>query len=367
MNMPIRYNINVSEEDANELDKLTASYQYYDRMQYVMKIRLNSIYGVMGNAFFRYFDLRNAESTTRSGRAVLMHMVKKVAEQLDGEYKYPSKSIIYGDTDSAFFDIGKTSSLDESISKVTTIANTVNNSFKPFMQQSFLCSDKFDNRIMAEWEFISDRAIFVDKKLYVLHLTYKDGKPCDKMKIMGLQLKKTTIPKPISKQLTKFVESLLKGNDWYEIGKEIVAYKDKLLAVDNVLEIGLPKGIKGIEDYTERYDNDNTTNLPGHVAAAMFWNKCVDEYGDKSSPKISSGFKIKTFYFTKTFGRFKSIAVPTDTKKLPDWFMTHYHNIIDRSAQVERLVDNPLLNIIEAIGKKIPTKKSLLVDDLVEY
>ncbi len=324
------------------------------------------IYGCLGNPYFRFYDVRNAESTTRGGREILMHMVRKMAELLDGEYNYPSKSIIYGDTDSCYFKID-ISNINKTIENINDITTTINSSFPLFLTESFLCNDKFNKFINAEWEFISDRAIFVDKKLYILHYIYDGGKFVDKMKVMGLSLKKTTIPKPISKQLTKFVENLLKGKDWNEIGKEIVDYRDKLLKSNDVLEIGLPKGIKGIEDYTDKFNLDNDTNLPGHVAASMFWNKCLDEYNDKSSPKISSGFKIKTFYFTKTFGRFKSIAVPTDTKKLPDWFMKHYHHLIDREAQVERLVDKPLENIIEAIGKRIPTKKSLLIDELVEY
>jgi hypothetical protein len=73
------------------------------------------------------------------------------------------------------------------------------------------------------------------------------------------------------------------------------------------------------------------------------------------------------FYLNKPFGRFKSIALPTDTKKVPDWFMEHFFNLVDREAQITRLVDDPLESIIDAIGKIIPTKKSLLVDELVEY
>lgn len=339
---------------------------YFDKMQYVMKIRLNSIYGCLGNQYFKFYDIRNAESTTRSGREILMHMVRKVAETLDGGYMFPSKSIIYGDTDSCYFTTNA-STLDDAIKIASNVTDVINASFKEFTHVAFQCNDKFDNLIRVENEFVSQRSIFVKKKLYVLHLDYKEGKFVDKMKIMGLQLKKTTIPKPVGKRLTKFVEELLKGREFTEVGKEIVSYKDELLATNNILEIGLPKGIKGIEDYTERYNLDQTTLLPGHVAASMFWNKCIEEYNDLVNTKISSGMKIRVFYFQKTFGRFKSIAVPADLKALPEWFIKYYHGIIDRQTQVTKLVDDPLENLVAAIGKIIPTKKSLLVDELVEY
>jgi DNA polymerase elongation subunit (family B) len=76
---------------------------YYDKLQYVYKIRNNSIYGCVGNEFFKFYDLRMAESVTRSGRMILMHMVRTVGELLDGEYAFPTPSALYSDTDSCYF------------------------------------------------------------------------------------------------------------------------------------------------------------------------------------------------------------------------------------------------------------------------
>jgi DNA polymerase elongation subunit (family B) len=39
---------------------------YYDRLQYVYKIKLNSLYGALTNLYFRFYDLRMGESTTGS-------------------------------------------------------------------------------------------------------------------------------------------------------------------------------------------------------------------------------------------------------------------------------------------------------------
>lgn len=43
--MPIRKSINISEEDAKEYDRLIELSEYYDRLQYVFKIKLNSQMG----------------------------------------------------------------------------------------------------------------------------------------------------------------------------------------------------------------------------------------------------------------------------------------------------------------------------------
>ena len=121
-------------------------YKYYDRLQYVYKIRLNSFYGAMNNRFFRFYDPRLGNSTTSSGRQILLHQCRKVNEFSGGDYnvdfplyadvaaameghdmarakeialndsivdgvriaskfqgQYPAEHVIYGDTDSTYF------------------------------------------------------------------------------------------------------------------------------------------------------------------------------------------------------------------------------------------------------------------------
>lgn len=339
---------------------------YYNRVQFIKKLLLNSTYGCLGNKFFKFYDIRMAESTTRSGREALMHMVKTVALHLDGEYVFPSPSCIYGDTDSCYAK-APAQNLEEALRVAKIIEKKVNESFPVFAEQKFFCIGEFKELIKAELDTIADRSIFIKKKYYVMHLLYSDGLPSEKMKIMGLQIKKTTIPKPISKTLTNFLEEFLKGAEWRDIARRVVDYKE-ILIEDQLTSIGLPKGIKGIEDYTMRYNaKEDGLRLPGHVAAAMFYNKCLEVYEDKESPKIVSGMKIKTYYLTKTFEKFKSIALPTDLKKPPAWFMQHFAQLIDRQAQLERLVDKPLQSVLTAIGEHAPTRKTIMVDDLFEY
>jgi DNA polymerase elongation subunit (family B) len=102
--------------DPDEKSKLEELCAYYDRLQYVMKIKSNSFYGAITNFYFRFFSLNGGESVTGTGRIVLKHQIKKTAEILDGEYNieppfdedsfnkmgrtFPSESIIYSDTDS---------------------------------------------------------------------------------------------------------------------------------------------------------------------------------------------------------------------------------------------------------------------------
>lgn len=337
------------------------------RLQYVFKIRLNSLYGALGNQYFKFYDVRLAESTTRSGQEVLMHMVRTVAETIDGEYKYPSESTIYSDTDSSYF-LTHTDNVEDAIKVGKAVEKIVNRSFPAFCELAFLCTDEYKSLISAELDVIASRSIFIKKKYYVMQLVYAEGYRTDKIKLMGVSLKKTTIPKPIAKKLTQYVQDLLKGRPVGEIDQEIVEYRDWVLEQAPVSLIGLPKGIKGFNEKEEQYKNGDTSlTLSGHASASLFYNLCLSEYDDKESFRIRSGMKIKTYYLNKKFGRFGSIALPTDLKHTPTWFKEHFVPLIDREAQVTRLIDKPLSNILDAIGKMVPSRKSMLFDELVEY
>jgi DNA polymerase elongation subunit (family B) len=332
---------------------------YYDRLQYVFKIKLNSLYGALTNLYFRFYDLRMGESTTGTGRMILRHQCAKTNEILTGDYDPAGEAIIYGDTDSTYF---KTFAEDvpSAILIADAVASRVNASYPEFMRESFMCSPGFDDIIKAGRELVSDKGIFVQKKRYILHVVDKEGKSADELKVMGLDTKKTNLPAGVGDTLNSFIERYLKGEPWDDIAQSIIDYKEKLRTSVNVMDVGLPKGIKNVDKYTTLYDaHGNDARLPGHVAAAIHYNICLRRYEDSDSLPITSGMKIKVFYLKGKHGKFKSIAIPTDADNVPAWFTENFE--IDYDAHIERLVDNPLLNIIKAIGKEVPTKHTMKV------
>ena len=367
-------------------DELSA---YYDRLQYVYKIKLNSFYGALTNKYFRFYDLRMGESTTGTGRAILLHQCAKVSEILDEKYLLPDRHVveidkatgrekthsgyhegscvIYGDTDSTYFTTGA-DNIEDAIKFADYVSDVVNKSFPDFMSNTFCATEGYNQHIQTGREIVTGNGIFVDKKRYILRVLDDEGKSVDKIKVMGLDTKKTTLPKEVADAINGYVERFLKNEDWDQIARDIVDYKDKLSSADNIMDIGLPKGIKGIEQYTQDLAifGDNQ-RLPGHIAAGIFYNKCLKLYEDTESIPITSGMKIKVFYLRRKFGRFKSIALPVDGENIPEWFMNEFADIVDTKAHLQRLVDNPLQNIIKAIGLVAPTKQGLLTDSLLEF
>jgi DNA polymerase elongation subunit (family B) len=357
-------------------DKEKAS--YYDRLQYVYKIKLNSAYGALSNLYFKFYDIRMGESVTATGRSILRHQIAKVNEIFGGD-----GAVVYGDTDSAYF---KTfaQNKEEAIAIADAVAREVNKSYKHFMQDAFLCQPGFDDIIQCGREVVSDRGIFVEKKRYILHVTNKEGKDVDELKVMGLDTKKTILPKYISDHLNKFIERLLKGEEWASVAESVVEYKEALRIVRDITVLGLPKGINDIDYLTDnkkflvfakKNKRTGKTHVSGHVRAALHYNRCLKHYNDKVSLPIRDGMKIRVFYLIGQFEPYAlingenidldSIAIPTDLEVVPQWFLDNFR--VDIEAHIDRLVDNPLKNILKAIGKEPPSKQSLLVDTLLSF
>lgn len=356
----------------NEQLELSA---YYDRLQYVYKIKLNATYGATTNAYFRFFDLRLGQSTTGSGRAILDHMCSQVALELDGDYNMFSPSIIYGDTDSCYFRTNAESFTEKTKQEQEEIAiqiadmvgERVSKSFDDFCVKAFRIQPEFKGIIRCEREVVAKSGIFVTKKRYVLKLIDLDGRRVDKLKAMGLEMKKTTTPKVIQNFLEDVVKLILDGEKtWEDINAFIVSYRDQITHILPILDIGMPKGVKKVEHYTGEYETyGDKARLPGHVAASIFYNRCLKEHHDTESMPIISNSKIKVFYLSRKYGKFKSIAFPTDTENLPEWFTTHY--MVDRIQHEQKLIDNPLQIIFNALDREVPTSQSLFNESVLEW
>jgi len=354
------------EKDSKEYKELIAKSQYYDRIQQVMKLQLNSAYGSLCNKYFKFNDLRLGASTTATGQVLLKHQTAKVNELLTGKYDMNGDAIIYGDTDSSYFKTF-TKTIEDATKVGDLIGKKVNESFPEFMRDAFLCTDSCDKIVETDRELIGSSGIFMKKKMYIVHVVNDEGKKCDKMKAMGIALKKSTLPKEYQVKLSKFVENLLKGQDWDDLSQEIVDYKE-LVSESHISRIGLPIGVKNMVKYTDLYEKvGHKAKLPGHVAASVHWNIAREMNHDNTSMKITTGTKIRVYYLKQTFfNKFKSIAIPTDATEIPEWFIADYLPIIDVDAQLYRLIDKPLEAILSAIGKEVPTKQELLNSSLVE-
>ena len=78
------------EYENNPSVELEKSISKYNNIQMARKIQLNSAYGAIGNNYFRYYNLRNAEAITLSGQVSIRWIENKV-----NTYLYKLLNFVY--------------------------------------------------------------------------------------------------------------------------------------------------------------------------------------------------------------------------------------------------------------------------------
>ena len=93
--------------ESSPSDKLRKDISKFNNIQMARKIQLNSAYGAIGNQYFRYYNLANAEAITLSGQVSIRWIENKMNTYLNKllkteDYDY----VIASDTDSIYLHLG---------------------------------------------------------------------------------------------------------------------------------------------------------------------------------------------------------------------------------------------------------------------
>lgn len=386
--MPIREGIEISEEDAKQYDYHIAQSIHFNRLQHIKKIALNSVYGATGNANSHFFMIVCAEACTLGAQGVTHHMISEVGRQINGDYSIYAKSIKYADTDSCYFDV---STAEDKVAHADDVADKINSTFYDYMRNTHNCNELQANRITLNREIVADCAIFVTKKRYAMHVIDNEGKKTDEIKIIGLDVKKSGTPNIIKDMLNSALEGILHKNSKVDVDAMVLRSR-KIFNTSNIMEIGVPGKVNGVDDYTQRlklrklYDEQRKLNLmgqqlpqsdhkalqkieqndpsrwekiikgktcyvPGNVRAAINWNTLIMVNGDNVSPKITTGMKIKVFNLTSNSYGFDTIAIPTDISMVPKYFQ---QLPFDKNLMETKLIDAKLEMLYEPIGWELP-------------
>jgi DNA polymerase elongation subunit (family B) len=333
--------------------------EYWDKRQLVKKINLNSLYGAILNAGCRFFDNRIGQSTTLTGRQIAKHMAGKINEVVTGEYNHVGKSIIYGDTDSAYFSAFTT--LRREIEKkeipwtketviqlYDQIAEEVNTTFPQFMLDSFHCPKSRGEVIKAGREIVAIKGLFITKKRYAVLYYDKEGKRTDvdgkpgKIKAMGLDLKRSDTPEFMQKFLEEILTKVLNGREEEEILDRIAEFRTEFKARPG-WEKGSPKRANNIAEYEAKEKKAGKANMPGHVRASINWNTLKRMNGDKYSQQIVDGMKVIVCKLKANPLGYTSVAYPVDELRLPKWFQDLP---FDHGEMEATIINNKVENLI---------------------
>lgn len=336
-----------------------------NNLQMAQKTAANSGYGALGSVYFRYYDLRLAESITTTGQLAVRWIANKINVYMNSAMNTNNVDyIIASDTDSVYVTL---ESLVESTQKDKTTEELIqfmdlfcSKVLAPYIERSYQeLADylgSYQQKMSMKREVLADRGLWGNvKKRYVLRVYNSEGvqyaKP--KLKIMGLEMVKSSTPMAIRDSLKSTIDVIMDGSN-----QDLIKFVQTIREDFNKLsieDIAFPRGITDIKKYSSKTEI-YSKGCPMHVRAALLYNNYIKEYKltYKYQP-IKSGDKIKFIYLKKPNTiKENIIGFPAE---LPPEF--NLHKYIDFELQFKKVFLDALDNIIVPIGWSLEERNSL--------
>ena len=220
-----------------------AKSEYFDRRQYLQKVLLNSLYGVLGLPSFRFYDLDNAEAVTYTGQS-LIKFTKKIANSFYNKELGDTKDhCIYIDTDSVFYsatplvkkrfpelDINNIDKMSKAILQIADEVQLYLNNGYNYFAKKFCNLNK--HRFDIKQEVIAKSGLFVTKKRYGLKIINDNGKKVDKMMVKGLDTVRSSFPTAMKEMLSKVLDDILMDVPKEQLDKFIINFKNSMKLMD---------------------------------------------------------------------------------------------------------------------------------------
>ena len=352
--------LQLQQEYENTKDKtLLKDITRYNNIQMAKKISLNSAYGAVGNSWFRYFDLRNAEAITTSGQLSIRWIEKSLNAYLNKILETDEKDyILASDTDSVYITfeslVSKVFGESPETSKVVEFLDKVaTDKLEPFINKSYKSLAKlmgaYEQKMVMARENIADKAIWTAKKRYILNVHDSEGvrykEP--RLKIMGIEAVKSSTPAPCREKIKECLAIIMAGDE-KELNTFIQEFREEFMTLPPE-EIAYPRSCNGLQKWTADH-NLFRKGAPIHVKGGILYNYLLDKHklGNKY-PKIMNGDKIK-FINLKTPNLYQSTAFSfiTEFPKELD-----IRELIDYDSQFEGAFLSPLQFITDKIKWKI--------------
>lgn len=338
--------------DTTEQEKL--SVQYYNQ-QLALKILMNSLYGAMSNKFFRYFDVRIAESITLSAQLTIRWAEKTINQLLNERLQTNNVDYIIAiDTDSLYINFGP---LVQTLDK-----NMTRDQIQKYLDQ--LCEDvvtptlekAFDQlktkmnspkqKMVMKREVIADKGIWTGKKHYILNVLNSEGVQYSepKLKLVGIEAVKSSTPY-VCRQMIKDGLFVIMNKQEKDV-QEYIEQCYERFKEHRAEDIAFPRGVSDLDKYISMQTIYKKAT-PIHVRAAIVYNYNIDKFGlDSKYQKISSAEKVK-FIYLKLPNPIKENVIAFNTVLPPEF---EINNFIDYKTQFEKAFLSPIRSILEVIG-----------------
>jgi DNA polymerase elongation subunit (family B) len=330
-----------------------------NNIQMARKIQINSLYGAIGNEWFRYYKLENAEAITLSGQVAIRWIENKINAYLNKILKTEDVDyVIAVDTDSNYLNMGplvnavykeKSRTTESVVSFLDKICKTeIEKYIQGCYEELAEYMNAYDQKMIMKRENIADRGIWTAKKRYILNVWDSEGvryaEP--KLKMMGIEAVKSSTPAPCRKMIKDGLKIMMSGTE-DEVIKFINECRQEFRTFSPE-QIAFPRTASDIRKYSSR-DGIYSKGTPIHIRGSLLFNHHIKE--KKLTHKyslINNGEKVKYIFLKKpNIIRENVISFISDFPK--ELGLDKY---IDYELQFEKSFLDPLKSILDSIGWK---------------
>ena len=328
-----------------------------NNIQMAKKISLNSAYGAIGNQYFRYYKLANAEAITLSGQVSIRWIENKMNQKINKILKTNDVDyVIASDTDSIYLHLGP---LVEAVYKgrektnegiVAFLNKVCEMEFEPFIDSSYqeLASylNAYDQKMFMKRENIAERGIWTAKKRYILNVWDSEGVRYDepKLKMMGIEAVKSSTPAPCRQMIKDGLKIMMSGTE-----EDVIKFIDNARKKFKSLppeDIAFPRTVSDVKKY-KASSTIYAKGTPIHARGALLFNHYIKKNNlTNKYSLIQNGEKIKFCYLKKPNVIHENVIsfIQDFPREL------NLDKYVDYDLQFEKSFLEPLKIILDAIG-----------------
>ena len=337
--------------------ELTKEIARCNNIQMAKKISLNSAYGAIGNQYFRYYKLANAEAITLSGQVSIRWIENRMNNYLNKILKTEGEDyVIASDTDSIYLNLGPLVEViykgrEKTNESVVSFLNKIcEMELEKYITSSYETLAKYvnayDQKMFMKRENIADRGIWTAKKRYILNVWDSEGVRYDepKLKMMGIEAVKSSTPAPCRTMIKDGLKIMMNGTE-----EEVIDYIDDCRAKFKTLppeDIAFPRTASNVQKY-KASSTIYAKGTPIHIRGALLFNHYVKQKKlENKYSLIGNGEKVKFLYLKKP-----NLIQENVISFIQD-FPTEIglDKYIDYDLQFEKSFVEPLKAILDAIG-----------------
>ena len=328
-----------------------------NNIQMAKKISLNSAYGAIGNQYFRYYKLANAEAITLSGQVSIRWIenrmngyLNKLLGTQDIDY------VVASDTDSIYINFGPLvdkffGNKIEDKAKIVSLLNQVcEDKLEPFIDKSYQeladYVNAYDQKMFMKRENIADRGIWTAKKRYILNVWDSEGVRYEepKLKMMGIEAVKSSTPAPCRQMIKDTLKLVMSGTE-----DDVIDFIDDARKKFKNLppeDIAFPRTCSNVDKHKSTA-TIYAKGTPIHARGALLYNHYIKQKKlDNKYSIINNGEKIKFCYLKKPN------TIQENVISFISDFPTELQldKYIDYDLQFEKAFLEPVKVILDAIG-----------------